>query len=322
MDRLNVFGDGAKEAEAFAQQWDDDSRFISAHTSGSTGKPKMIQLLKRDMIVSAEKTCQFFDIKSDSLLGLPLSVSYIAGKMMVVRALSAHADLWCGVPSINPLSTYTSDRMINLLSVVPAQIPNLLESGKSKFVRHLLIGGAPLSHKTEKQIINAGISAYCSYGMTETCSHVALRKVGTKYYVGLDGVTFSIDDRNCLIIKLNDFSINKIATNDVVRLIDERRFEWLGRYDNVINTGGIKIQAEEIERKIAQCLPDNNYYITCRKSDKWGEEIVLVVEADEELPDLTKKIAEYLTRYEMPKAIIYKHQLPRTISGKIKRERL
>lgn len=320
METVRVSGSGSADVEAFVRKWNDSEPFIEAHTSGSTGKPKAIRLLKRDMLVSAEKTCRFFGIDRDSLLGLPLSLSYIAGKMMAVRALASGAELWCEQPSMNLLNDYTMGRKIDLLSVVPAQIPNLLNSGRMDYVKHLLIGGAPLSYKSEAQLLDAKVSAFCSYGMTETCSHVALRKIGTHYYTGLDGISFSIDDRGCLVIRLEDFSIGEITTNDIVKLIDENRFEWLGRYDNVINSGGIKLQPEAIELKIADCLPENNYYISWRASERWGEEIVLVVESASEIANLMHEISKRLTLYETPKAIIYKKILERTTSGKIKRQ--
>lgn len=320
METVRVSGSGSADVKSFVREWNDDKPFIEAHTSGSTGEPKAIQLLKRDMLVSAKKTCRFFGIDSESLLGLPLSLSYIAGKMMAVRALTSGADLWCEQPSMNPLSDYSTERKIDLLSVVPSQIPNLLSSGRVNCVKNLLIGGAPLSYQSEAQLLNANVRAFCSYGMTETCSHVALREIGTQYYTGLDGISFSTDDRGCLVISLKDFSCGEITTNDIVKLIDGNRFEWVGRYDNVINSGGIKIQPESIERKIADCIPEKNYYITWRESERWGEEIVLIIESAEEIPHIMEEISTRLSRYETPKAIIYKPCLERTTSGKIKRQ--
>ena len=162
METVRVSGSGSADVEAFVRKWNDSEPFIEAHTSGSTGKPKAIRLLKRDMLVSAEKTCRFFGIDRDSLLGLPLSLSYIAGKMMAVRALASGAELWCEQPSMNLLNDYTMGRKIDLLSVVPAQIPNLLNSGRMDYVKHLLVGGAPLSYKSEAQLLDAKVSAFCS----------------------------------------------------------------------------------------------------------------------------------------------------------------
>lgn len=321
MDRINIWGDEKKTVELFLKNWISESTIL-AHTSGSTGKPKSVRLLKSDMITSAEKTCKYFNLNEESLLGLPLSTEYIAGKMMIVRALVTKADLWCESPSMQPLCSYNLGRSIDLLAVVPSQIPGLLISENISFVKNLLIGGAPLAYISEKELIDRNIQAFCSYGMTETCSHVALRKVGTPYYKGLPGVHFDQDSRGCLTIECNDFSFNRIITNDIVRLIDNESFEWIGRFDNVINTGGIKIHPEEIESKISDFLSEYDYYITSRKSQLWGDKIVLIIESEQPIAGLQEILCGVLSKYERPKEIHYVKELSRTETGKIIRRQL
>lgn len=271
--RMDSYIHGATaEAVAFIYQWCDDKPYIEAHTSGSTGKPKCIRLLKSDMRVSAESTNRFFNISRDSRLYCPLSADYIAGKMMIVRALVACASLWMEPPS-NDIKLTDCDA-VDLIAVVPSQVPSLLAHAGKKHIGNILVGGAQLSHKLAEEISAAKINAYVSYGMTETCSHVALRKVGDgegEVYEGMSDISFAVDDRDCLVIKSDKRSFGELHTNDIVRLVDDRHFEWKGRYDNVINSGGIKVFPEEIEQLIREVIPaDIEFYVTRGEDDKWG----------------------------------------------------
>lgn len=319
MDYTNIKGYHSDVLEQFIKQWNDASDIITAHTSGSTGTPKQIQLLKSDLVSSAKATCRFFNIGEGSCLVNPLSIDYIAGKMMVVRALISGAILWNELPSSSPLNDWSEDCYIDLLPVVPAQIPALLASNKLHLVKNLIIGGAKLSVELENKLKQLNINAYCTYGMTETCSHIALRKIGEKYYQALPGFEFSVDVRCCLIIRSKNMSFHEITTNDIVELKNSKSFVWLGRYDNVINSGGIKLFPEQIEEKIEGILEKRNFYISSRESQLWGNEIILVIEGNEEIPQLKEKLSRRLSRYEIPKDIIYLETLEKTASGKIKR---
>ena len=319
MDYPNIRGHLSDSLNQFLEQWDNNSDYIIAHTSGSTGTPKEIKLLKTDMLASAKATCQYFRIGEGSCLVNPLSVDYIAGKMMVVRALVSGANLWNEKPSSLPLNNWTISNYIDLLPVVPAQIPYLLESGKLKCVKNLIIGGAKLSNDLEQSLIQQNINAYCTYGMTETCSHVALRTIGQKHYKSLPGYKFSVDDRKCLIIESDTMSFRRLVTNDIVELCNDECFEWLGRIDNVVNSGGIKLFPEMIESKIESLFQGRNFYISSRESERWGNELILIVEGCEEIKNLHESLSERLSKYEIPKQVIYKENLEKTSSGKIKR---
>ena len=183
----------------------------------------------------------------------------------------------------------------------------------------IIIGGGVLSKKQATDINNLKINAYATYGMTETCSHIALRHISSEIYQTLPNFTISIDNRNCLIIKSNEMSFKELATNDIVNLIDNNHFKWLGRYDNVINSGGIKIFPELIEEKLYGIIP-YPFYITSEQDDKWGEIVVLCIESEpintEYILDTIKKT---LDKYQVPKKIIFIPQFSRTESGKIKR---
>ena len=205
------------------------------------------------------------------------------------------------------------------MAIVPSQIEAVIPY--ADLIEKLIIGGAPMTPQQEQTVIDAGIEAYATYGMTETCSHVALRRLGESFFHALDGVTFSCDSRGCLVINAHEFTFKSLVTNDIVDLCDDRTFRWLGRYDNVINSGGIKLFPEKVEAAIAHLLSGRRFYVTSRKSAKWGEEAVLVVEG-EKLIGLAEKLAAELDSVHRPKDIIYREKFDMTTSGKIKRDKL
>jgi len=303
----------------FITQWLNSSKFIVVQTSGSTGIPKQIKLLKSDMETSARATCRFFNISKGSMLLSPLSADYIAGKMMIVRAIVSGAKLWIEKPSNRPINRDYGT--IELLPIVPSQIEAVINSQYISRIKNIIIGGAEISPELELKISKSNISAYATYGMTETCSHVALRKIGESdnKYLALPHFTFSVDDRQCLIIKSETMSFKSIITNDIVELIDEYSFRWLGRFDNVINTGGVKVFPEKIEKRIGNLIP-LPYYIIGEKDAKWGTKVILYIEGDEfDTTHLYEKLHPLLDKYSMPKEIRIVHNFVRTASGKIKR---
>lgn len=310
----------------FIKEWFDEKPYILAHTSGSTGKPKEIRLLKADMKASARLTNNFFKIDPGSRLLLCLSPSYIAGKMMIVRWLLSGGEIVIRKPSINPLRP--NDKYFHFAAMVPAQVKAVMSDGKTapliNNIGSLIVGGAPLDEATEKRLAATSTSAYATYGMTETMSHVALRKIGSDdSYFALGSVSFKVDERGCLAIKLPHLSIGHIVTNDMVKLNDDRHFKWLGRYDNVINSGGIKIMPEEIE-KILRPHIRNRFYITGVPDEKWGERPVVVIEGEpweiEEQENLHALIDAGIESVKRPKEIIFVAQFKETGSGKILRE--
>ncbi len=293
-----------------------------AHTSGSTGRPKEIRLLKSDMLVSAKATNEFFGIGADSLLVLPLSPDYIAGKMLLVRAAVAGAKVRIENPSREPLSGYFPPTAIDLVPIVPAQIDGLLSSKSLPMIKNVIVGGAPMSAEDERKLVESGVNAYATFGMTETCSHVALRRVGETQYVALPGFRFSTDDRQCLVVESDRMSFGRLVTNDVVELIDESRFVWVGRFDNVIITGALKVFPEDVESRL-KSVAAIEFYISSRRSAEWGEEVILVV-ADRDLGAgrrLMERCHSLLRPHERPKAVVTLPELERTSTGKLRRKR-
>lgn len=305
-------------AEAFLKEWRDASRsYVEAHTSGSTGVPKRIELLKSDMRASAEATCGFFGIDGRSKLLLPLSVGYIAGKMMVVRADISGAELVVECPTNDPLQSDYG--IVDLMAVVPSQLPSLLANPRFEGVRYVIVGGAPIAPAMEARLHGLPVRIYATYGMTETCSHVALRDVsrGDRLYRALPGIAFGTDSRGCLVIEAPKFSFGRLVTNDVVELYGRDSFRWLGRADNVVNSGGVKLHPEEIERKISAAV-DVPFYMIGRPSARWGEELVMYVEGtDVDTSAVSCRIEPLLDRYERPKTILAVSRFERTASGKV-----
>lgn len=316
---LSLIHNADESTIRFISEWHNENEYIIDNTSGSTGTPKKIKLLKSDMIASAKATCVFFNINSTSTLVSPLSANYIAGKMMIVRAIISGACLWIEEPSNKPLNRDYG--IIDLLPIVPSQIEWLLTNCRyTQNVKNLLIGGGAVPHKSEINLIKKGVNAFVSYGMTETCSHIALRNISTSIYETLPSITVENDNKKRLIINTPQFSFDKVSTNDIVKIIDERHFRWIGRYDNVINSGGIKCYPEDIEQKLSQYI-DLPFYIIGEPDEKWGEKIVLYIETETiNRQSLMEKITKVLDKYHLPKEIKCIEKFNRTESGKIKRD--
>ena len=310
-------------ASEFIKEWLLDSPVVYANTSGSTGVPKRIMLSKADMIVSAKATCRHFGIVASSVLHLPLSTDYIAGKMMVVRAFVSGATLIVERPSNRPLDFLPTEiRHVDLTAVVPSQVGGLLSGKYVERLRNVIVGGGALAADIECRLREYPVVSWATYGMTETCSHVALRNItsGQDTYTALPGIMFETDYRGCLAINAPGYSFGRLVTNDVVELVSESEFRWLGRYDNVINSGGIKLHPEEMEKRLEGCV-SSPFYIVGRPSERWGEEAVIVMEnaTDAECVAIMECARKSLDRRSVPKTVI---NVPRFIyasNGKIKR---
>ncbi len=333
-------GSQSTQIEAFLKEWRSDCPYVVAHTSGSTGAPKEIRLPKADMAVSARATCRRFGITSQSVLWLPLSVDYIAGKMMAVRADLSGARLVADTPS----RTLTPpDLPIDLIAIVPQQVNGLVEAVKmGAVIRNVIVGGGPLSPPHEQALKVLPCRVFATYGMTETCSHVALRSItdAEDAFTAMPGITFATDERDCLTILCPEYSFKQLQTNDIVQLLSPTCFRWLGRADNAIITGGLKVIPELIEQKIAPLIPSGvDFAISSRPSERWGREVVLVVAVG---PPQTPPQGEGLTKsleapplgegfgvgqsgllpHELPKAIVAVPALPRASHGKLDRPAL
>jgi O-succinylbenzoic acid--CoA ligase len=318
-DQMELSGDIDQATKAFISQWENDSPTITAHTSGSTGAPKPIELYKADMRHSACATCRFFGLDSSSTLLSPLSADYIAGKMMIVRALEADCRLWIETPSNRPFSR-PYPQVIDLAPIVPSQISHLLATNARP--RNVIVGGGPIPPDKERPLAQAPFTVYATYGMTETCSHVALRRVGQPLYEAMPGVTFDTTADGRLIIIAPGYSFGSLTTNDLVDLAGPTSFSWLGRKDNVVISGGVKLHPEQIERKLAAVIREP-FYLIGEPDDKWGQALIMYIQGEPVNADrLRQSMAPLLSRYEMPREIRFVPAFRLTPSGKIKRELL
>ena len=309
------------EINDFIREWESDCDYIVAHTSGSTGTPKEIRLPKSDMRVSAKATNSRFGITRRSVIAAPLSVDYIAGKMMCVRAIEAGCEL-LEMPVSNKVII---DRRIDLLAIVPSQLDSLLaQPDAPQLVKNIIVGGAPMNDQQLAAIVNKGLNAFATYGMTETCSHVALKKIcgHETYFEAMPGISFSQDRRGCLVIQAPAYSFGNLTTNDIVEIASPTEFRWIGRFDNVINSGGIKISPERLEKEIARYV-DRPFYITSAKDDRWGEVPAIVFEGTaSEVQDILDLLASKIDHKTCPKKARAVRALPRTANSKIFRKKI
>ena len=318
----------------FLLDWLNMESIISVETSGSTGKPKRIDLKKEHMVNSALATGSFFDLKTGDKVLLCLSADFIAGKMMLVRAMVLGLELDYLESSSKPLEGIF--KTYDFCAMVPLQLENSLN--QIHRIKKLIIGGAPMSPALKEKIQNKKIDFFETYGMTETITHIAAKKIAARSntikrftaspmnsseccFKTLPGVTVSTDKRDCLVITASNIIIEPVVTNDVVHLISETEFEWLGRYDNVINSGGIKWVPEQIEAKLTTII-DNRFFITGIPDEKLGKKLVLIIEGKTDENQLLEKIKTIKTlgKFEIPKEVLSVPEFVKTKNGKTLRK--
>ena len=320
----DIAEDYLQDIKSFIAEWNNDRDYIEVTTSGSTGKPKKLQLKKQAVKASAEATGRFFVFEKGQTVLLNLSPNYIAGKLMIVRAIEHEMNLAVAPLSENPLKNLREEK-IHFGAFVPSQINEILKDEKSRErlnkIKHVIIGGAPLDPDTENELIGMDTRFFATFGMTETITHFALRRIGTPIYKCLPNFNISADNQSCLVIHPNEIVPELLFTNDVIDFIDDRTFKWKGRLDHVINSAGVKIYPEKAEKMIAHLLPNNRFYMTAKKDKKYGEVAVLVVEGDPKNKDLLEDAKESLPRHHAPKEVIIEDQFEETPTQKIIRKK-
>ena len=326
--------------EEFLQEWNNDSERVLVHTSGSTGKPKPLWVEKRRMEASARITCDFLGLKTGDTALLCTSLDYIAGKMMVVRSLVRNLRLMVVEPSGHPLASLSKED-IDFAAMVPMQVYNSLqipeERERLKQIKHLIIGGGAVDEALASELKAFPNNVWSTYGMTETLSHIALRRLNgveaSEWYVPLPNVTVSMNEEGCLVIDAPEVCAERLVTNDMVefgrlgdwsfsRLGDLERevcFRIIGRKDNVIISGGIKIQIEELERILKPFIREP-FLITKRKDEKFGEVVVLLTESTD-LEKVKKACQMHLPQYWKPRDYVFVEKLPMTETGKPARKK-
>ena len=345
--------------EDFLSEWNNGSDRVLVHTSGSTGKPKPMMVEKKRMLNSARITCDFLGLKPGDSALLCMSLDYIAGKMVVVRSIERHLHLISVSPSGHPLKDINEE--ITFAAMVPMQVYNTLQVPEERerltHIRHLIIGGGAIDASLEKELqaLPGNIAIWSTYGMTETLSHIALRRINgdeaSEWYQPFDSVKISQTDEGCLVIDAPLVCAETLVTNDIVEIepyiynkvekhdkeekhdkVEKLRFRIKGRKDNVICSGGIKIQIEEVEALLKPHL-EKPFMIAKKKDEKFGEIAVLLTE-DENLKKVEATIRRLLSgksddsnksseskshKYWIPREFRYVEHLPLTETGKPKR---
>lgn len=299
----------------FLLDWFDDLPYIQMTTSGTTGKPKTIRLDKQAMVNSALATGDFFDLQPGDRIMHCLPVKYIAGKMMLVRAFVLGLDTDFVEPSAKPFAP-NNNQSYDFTAMVPLQAQQSIE--QLQRVKKLIIGGVGISKALEKALKNLPTQVWETYGMTETITHIAAKKIGEKAFTVLPNVTLSYDENNCLVIHAPRISADIIRTNDLVQLTSENQFQFLGRFDNVVNSGGIKLIPEQIEQKLAASIPAR-FFAGGLPDEHLGQKLVLVIEGQPPAEPLT---FDGLDKYEKPKEVIYLSRFKETETGKIMRREM
>ena len=296
----------------FLKSWFDDKDYILTNTSGSTGNPKEIKLKKLDLIESSKLTARYFDLKVGDKIINCLPIKYIAGKMMLVRSLVLGLDLYVFPVSSSPISDLKNN--YDLIAFTPIQLENSIPFIEK--IKKVLVGGSPVQDSLKEKILNSKSIVYETYGMTETITHIAARNLsmGEKEFTALPGIELGKSD-NCLFIKPNHLSIEMVQTNDVVEFTNKNKFQLIGRRDFIINSGGVKLNPETIEKKLAKYI-SADFVISSIDNSKFGEVVALVFKKN--IPDNYNKAFTHLSKYEIPKEVLVIENFPEN-NGKINR---
>ena len=296
----------------FLTSWFDENDFILVKTSGSTGTPKEIKLKKIDLISSSKLTADYFNLKPGDKVINCLPVEYIAGKMMLVRSLVLGLDLYLFPVNSSPIKQIQKN--YDLIAFTPMQLENSILFIDR--IKNVLVGGSAVNENLKQKILNINTNVYETYGMTETITHIAVRNLtkGENEFTTLPGIEIGKRD-NCLFIKPNHLSIEMVQTNDIVQFTNKNKFLLIGRRDFIINSGGVKLNPETIEKKLAKYI-SADFVISSIDNSKFGEVVALVFKKN--IPDNYSKAFTHLSKYEVPKEVLVIDNFPE-INGKINR---
>jgi len=305
--------DFEKTLGLFILEWFDANNYIELTTSGSTGKPKTIKLLKKAMIASAIATGDFFNLKPGNTSLHCLPSNFIAGKMMLVRALILGLELDVVNPSLYPLKN--NKKKYQFAAMVPLQVENSI--CEINLIEKIIIGGALLSKSLKVKLLSSKSEIYETYGMTETITHIAAKRVGETAFKVLPNITISVNHDNCLQINAPRINKSIIITTDVVEIVGKNSFIWKGRLDNVINSGGIKLYPEEIEEKLSNKI-NTRFFVSSINDEILGSKLILVIEGENY--NLDTSVFLDFTKYQIPKEVYLISKFKETPTGKVKRK--
>ncbi|WP_375561900.1 AMP-binding protein [Bernardetia sp. OM2101] len=331
----------------FCIEWQSNKNNFVVHTSGSTGIPKPITLTRTQMQNSVLATAEALNLKQNERFLICLNTEYIAGKMMLVRGMELHAEMIIVPPKRNPLEDFDEKMWFDFAAFVPMQLQTILEESPEKIailcqMKAIIIGGAPVSYSLLKKIRSIKalhrVPIYSTYGMSETVTHIALKRLNGKIkekkeisntYKILPNVKIKTDKRGCLIISAPHTLGKEIITNDLVEIKNDTEFEWLGRADFAINTGGVKVFPEKIENFIERAFYEldlqKRFFISSMPDDILGEKVILILEGLPFARKFEKDILEHLKKnlpaYHSPKQIFYLSEFVLTKTDKIDRKK-
>jgi O-succinylbenzoic acid--CoA ligase len=330
----------------FIQQWRSGQEAFVVDTSGSTGTPKPIMITRAQMVASARLTGRALGLQPGDQALVCVSVEYIAGMMMLVRGLELGLPLTIIDPVSRPLAQVAPTTRLAFTAMVPLQLQETLHGASHELamldgMKAILIGGAAVSRTLETQLQGVKAPLYHTYGMTETVSHIALKRLNgprrSDRFVPIDGVRLGRDERGCLTITSVLTRGETLYTNDLVELYADGTFRWLGRLDNVINSGGIKVQIEKVETAIEAWLAqyqaghyaERRFFVGALPDPRLGQTVVAVVEGDafgggptlspEMATTLRQALQPALIPYEIPRQWHFVPELLTTPTGKIDR---
>ena len=326
----------ARQTALYCRDFLSPAPTITVHTSGSTGAPKPMQIEKVRMRASAGMTLDFLDIKQGGTALLCMPLEHIGGQMMAVRALVRELQLYTLTPHADPFAAAQDPAALpccqlperfDLAAFTPLQAACALDHPASRHYlascRNVIIGGGFVSCELASRLAALPGRFFHSYGMTETLSHIALKPIAAdgaqRPFYPLPGVTVSLSPEHTLQISAPALNPELIVTHDLADLTEDGGFIIRGRLDNILNTGGLKISPEDLERRLAPYLP-GDFAVSARPSERLGDELILVTE-QEAGEDVLKQAFSQLPRAQRPKAVI-KMALPRTATQKIDRPAL
>lgn len=321
MVRMNLTNEGFRqELFTFLSEWFSAADTLMVHTSGSTGEPKPMQVRKDRMIQSACLTCSFLRLKENDTALLCMPLKYIAGKMVVVRSLVARLNLLPITPSGHPMKGLKEAPVF--AAMTPMQVHNSLQVAEEKEllrqIKHLIIGGGAIDTSLADELKNFPHAVWSTYGMTETLSHIAMRRLNgpeaSEWYSPFERVSIRLSQDNTLVIHAPHVCDGELVTNDIAEIRENGQFRIWGRKDNTINSGGIKIQIEQAEALLREHL-SAPFLVTSMPDAKFGEVVVLLTE--EESPEHVEQVCrQALPPYWCPKRIVHVTRIPLTGNGK------
>ncbi len=334
------FSDTEFRTLTFCGRWLAGDDEFPIETSGSTGSPRTTIVTRQQMTLSARMTAEAIGLQAGQRALVCLSSNYIAGLMMLVRSMVLGLELTVVEPASNPFLTLPDDLRFDFTALAPMQLQAILAATAAhrailSKMKAVLVGGAPMPFSLEQAVQSIQAPVYHTFGMTETVSHIALRRVNgsarSEDYTVLAGVQIGQDERGCLTIRSALAGKDAIVTNDIVKLTSDRSFLWLGRFDNIINSGGVKVQPEKIEQAMARVfasgdfaeLAQRAFFVAGLPDEQLGEKVVVIMEGEavdaNVQAGMRHRLDEMLSPFELPKRFYGLSRFIRTRTGKIDR---